>query len=516
VIDKPASVEPQSNAALLNNSEPILKIIGMRKDFPGVQALKGVNIEIFPGEVHCWVGENGAGKSTLIKILAGAYDRSEGSIELNGDPVSFKNPTESHLAGLSFIFQELSVVNTLSVADNILLGNEIHRGPSLSRKSSNLRSKLLLDRIGFPEIDPKKLVGKLSTAQKQAVMIARAIHLDSKIIFMDEPTASLDRAEVIQLFKVIEMIKMDGKSIVYVSHRLDEVNEIADRVTVLKDGLVVANHLKGEFTPDQLVSEMVGREITETFPPKVDRRGDVVLSVKGISTDKIRDVTFDLHAGEIVGVAGLVGAGRTELLQALYGIDQIAEGLIYLDGAILTIRNTRDAINAGIALVPEDRRGQGIVARRSVEENLTLAWAGRVGRGIHWQRNGRTLTESFIERLRIKTSSVSQLIGNLSGGNQQKIVIARWLATKPKVLLLDEPTRGVDVGAKSELFWIMSELAASGVAILMVSSEISEILGLANRVLVMRGGSLVAELGGETTEEEILTLALTRERQEIQ
>jgi ABC-type sugar transport system ATPase subunit len=489
---------------------PALEARDVQKRFPGVRALKGVDVSVYSGEVHCWIGENGAGKSTLIKILGGAYSIDSGEVLIEGKPLIFRNPHEAQSAGLSFIFQELSVINSLSVADNILLGNEIRRGPLLARRSTILRAGLLLDRIGFSHIDPTLRVGFLSTAEKQAVMIARALHLDSRVIFMDEPTASLDRPEVARLFEVIATVKAEGRAIVFVSHRMNEISEIADRVTVFKDGAVVAIHSRGEFTQSQLVNEMVGREMSSTFPAKSRELGSVILSAQGISTSSVKDVSFDLRRGEVIGIAGLVGAGRTELLNALFGIDPIQSGSLTLEGRRLTLKNCRDAIDAGFAMVPEDRRGQGIIARRSVEENLTLAWAGRIDRSLRWKSRGRKLARSFVERLRVKTFGLDQLIGNLSGGNQQKVVVARWLAIKPKVLLLDEPTKGVDVGAKSELFWIMDELVREGVSIVMVSSELTEILGMADRVLVMHEGFLVAELPGDTTEQEIMQAALVR------
>lgn len=491
-----------------DSSAPLLEVEGIEKSFPGVQALIDVDVTIAKGEIHGWIGENGAGKSTLIKTLAGVHRQDRGTIKVAGDYVSFSSPLDAQHAGLSFIFQELSVVDGLSVADNIMLGNELSRGPVVQVRESRELARTLLARIGFDHIEPGGLVARLSTAEKQAVMVARALKLDAQIIFMDESTAALDNEEVSRLFAVLRGLRDEGRSVVFVSHRLHEIKELADRVTIFKDGRHVATRGVSEIEIDEMVKLMVGRELAQSFPAKDRTREHVVLNAKALSTAKLRHLDLTVHSGEVVGIAGLVGAGRTEALRALFGLDQIETGQLTVKGKRVRWRHCRDAIAARIAFVPEDRRGQGIIALRSVEENLTLTWAGRFS-GRAWRKSSSEVSRRFVTELRIKTPSIGQRIGLLSGGNQQKVVVARWLAVEPQILLLDEPTKGIDVGAKSEIYRLVDSLARHGLAVVLVSSELPELLGLCDRIVVMHEGRSVGELPGDCTEEDVIAMAMT-------
>lgn len=494
----------ERNASLVR---PLLEINQVAKRFPGVLALDGVSLEILPGEVHCWIGENGAGKSTLVKILAGGLSPDTGEIRISGEVTSIESPHQAQKLGLSFIFQELSVVNGLTVADNILLGNELSHGPVVMPRASADRAAELLVRIGFGYLDPKRKVGQLTTAEKQAVMVARALNIDAKIIFMDETTSTLDRDEVAQLFSVIKSLKAEGRSIVFISHRLNEITTIADRITVFKDGRIVGTYVAPELSENDMIRLMVGRDIEHAFPPKTREFGELVMEVEHVSTANVQRVDLEIHAGKITGVAGLVGSGRTELLSALFGLDSITSGCLRYQGEVQNFRTCRDAIRKGIGLVPEDRRGQGIIALRSVEENITITWTmGNVLRT--WKRDAGLLARDFVSNLRIRTPSITKQIGQLSGGNQQKCVVARWLAVKPTVLLLDEPTRGIDVGAKAEMYQIIDQLARQGMAVVIVSSDLPELLGLADEIAVMREGHFMGILDGDSTEEEVMGLAM--------
>ncbi len=489
----------------------VVSVRNVSMSYPGVRALREVSIDILPGEVHCWVGENGAGKSTLIRVLAGAQQPELGCIVVNGELAELSNPHVAIRMGMSFILQELSVVDGLSVADNILLGNEIKRGPSVRVADTRARAHELLDRIGFGFVDVRLPVRALSIAEKQAVMIARALHLDAKVLFLDETTATLDNEEVARLFEVMRGLRAEGRSLVFVSHRLHEVEQIADRVSVFKDGTIVATLSGAEITQSAMVRFMVGRDIGDMFPSKLRDKGEQVLVARLLSTDSVHDVELSVRRGEILGIAGLVGSGRTELLRALFGLDPLRSGSLTVHGVPAVFRSPRDAIRSGLALVPEDRRSQGIVALRSVEENVTLSWMTRQRRRLRWRAEGRRMAADLVEELRIKTPSLHQLVGLLSGGNQQKVVIARWLSIRPDVLLLDEPTRGIDVGAKAEIYKLIDKLARDGMAVVVVSSELPEILGLSNNVLVMHGGRAVAHLSGDTSEEEIIRFAMATE-----
>ena len=488
-------------------ARPILEVESVSKRFPGVLALSEVSVSIEPGEVHCWIGENGAGKSTLIKILAGGQLSDQGTIKIAGQTVSIASPHIAQKFGLSFIFQELNVVSGLSVADNIFLGNELSNGPVVRKAFSESKAREILERIGFGYLDPATKVGKLTTAEKQAVMVGRALSIDAKIIFMDETTATLDKDEVDRIFKVIQAIKAEGRSVVFVSHRLNEISAIADRITVFKDGSIVGTYLSKDLPIKSMIRLMVGRDIANIFPIKERQIGGTILEASNLATKNIRNVNLRISAGKVTGIAGLVGSGRTELLNALFGLDSVTHGSISYKGNLVNFRNCRDAIRLGIGMVPEDRRGQGIIALRSVEENISITWALR-SPGRNWRVKSKELAEGFVSTLGIRTPNIQKQIGLLSGGNQQKCILARWLSVSPNVLLLDEPTRGIDVGAKSEIYQIVDRLARNGMGVVIVSSDLIELLGLADEIAVMREGNFMGILPGNSTEEEVMTLAM--------
>lgn len=508
-MDNDSSVKPSQVIAEQpdNQKKLLVKLSGINKNFIGVKALQDVDFDLRAGEVHALIGENGAGKSTLVKVMAGVHQPDKGSIEVNGCKVVINNPHAAQELGLTFIFQELSVVNGLSVAENITLGREPSRGQFFDFKSARHDSHEVLSKIGFDYLDPTTMVGMLSVAEKQAVMIARALYLKANIIVMDEPTSPLDKDEVEDLFLLIRTLRDAGKGIIFVSHRMNEIFQIADRVTIFKDGKKVGTHDISEVNELDLVRMMVGRQVNVRFPPKARKPGKVALRVANLENKHIHGVSFELHEGEILAVAGLVGAGRTELLRAIFGVDKLWDGCITCNGENVNITSTKQAINEGIGLVPEDRRSQGIVSRQSVMANLSMIWSQYPR--LRWQKEKEeTLASRLVDQLSIKTPSLQQLIAYLSGGNQQKAVVGKWLAVKSKILLLDEPTRGIDVGAKIEIYNLINELALKGMAVVLVSSELPEVIGMADRILVMRGGYLVAELNGNATEEEIIAKSM--------
>ena len=493
-------------------ARPVLEARNIRKRFPGVLALDEVSITVFPGEVLAVVGENGAGKSTLMKILSGALQPDEGQILLDGRPVEFADPRQALELGIAIIYQELSTIDNLTVGENVLLGRLPHRTglpiavdwPEVWRRTAEL-----LERVGAP-LDPRTPMSRLSVAQKQMVEIARALSQNVRVLILDEPTSALSLQETEKLFEIIRGLQAKGVAVIYISHRLEEVFAIAQRVTVLRDGKLVGTLPIGEATREGLIRMMVGRDLGSLFAPEKGDPGPVRLEVRGLRrAGVLHDVSLTVRAGEIVGLAGLVGSGRTELARCLFGVDPYDSGEILLDGRPVTIRSPRDAVELGIGLVPEDRKLQGLVLILTVRENMTLPTLPRLARlGFPSRRRERALVGQYIERLRIRTPSPEQRVVNLSGGNQQKVVLARWLATNPKVLILDEPTRGIDVGAKAEVHAIVAQLAREGVGILMISSELPEILAMSHRVLVMRQGRIVAEFPhGEATEERILAAA---------
>jgi ABC-type sugar transport system ATPase subunit len=484
-------------------SSLLVRMHGISKNFTGVAALDRVDFELRPGEVHALIGENGAGKSTLVKILAGAHQPDNGTIEVNGRQVNINNPQDSQQAGIAFIFQELSVVNGLSVAENIMIGHEPRKGLFFDFQEARKGALQVLTQIGFENLNPDELVKSLSVAEKQGVMIARALYLNAQVVVMDEATSSLDGDEVDDLFEVINNLRSQGKSIIYVSHRMSEVFRIADRVTIFKDGKRVGTHRIQDVTERDLVRMMVGRQVNVRFPPKARIPGKVVLKVENLENKNLQNISFELREGEVLAIAGLVGSGRTELLRAIFGIDKLWDGRVNCDGQDIPITSAKQAIQSGIALVPEDRLNQGIVSRQSVSTNLAMIWT----QFPHLRRQVEkedSLAERLVQQLSIKTPTIQQIIAYLSGGNQQKVVVGKWLAIQSKILLLDEPTRGIDVGAKLEIYNLIDKLAKQKMAVILVSSELPEVCGMADRILVMRSGRIVGELSGDATEEEIM------------
>ncbi|BAY13089.1 sugar ABC transporter ATP-binding protein [Calothrix sp. NIES-2098] len=494
-------------------ANPVLEMQGITKRFHGVPALQNVNLTIYPGEVHALMGENGAGKSTLMKILAGAYIADEGEIRINGQPIKITDPATARQAGINLIYQELNVAPNLTVTENMFMGSELRRGQFLDRQGMEQEARQVLQSLGasFATTD---IVGTLSIAEQQQVEIARALKDKSRILVMDEPTAALSDRETERLFEVIRKLRDDGIAIIYISHRMEEVYALANRISVLRDGQYVGSLTRDEISPQRLVQMMVGRPMQDFYEHQ--RRtdfGPVVLAVRNITDGrKIEPASFEIHAGEILGLAGLVGAGRTELSRLIFGADRKTGGEVFLDGKRLEINNPSDAIAVGIGYVPEDRKDQGLFLEMSSRKNIALNRLKQDAKAgvVNWGSVNQIATDA-VENFHIRLANLEIRAVDLSGGNQQKLLLARWLAIKPKVLMLDEPTRGVDIGAKSEIYRIMSELAAHGIAILMVSSELPEIVGMSDRVLVMREGQIVGELDGslgkEITQEKIMHYA---------
>jgi ribose transport system ATP-binding protein len=492
---------------------PVLEMRGITKRFHGVPALQNVNLTIYPGEVHALMGENGAGKSTLMKILAGAYIADEGEIRINSQPIRITDPGVARQAGINLIYQELNVAPNLTVAENMFMGNELRRGQLLDREGMRHKAGQMLHTLGA-SFTPDDVVSSLSIAEQQQVEIARALKDNSRILVMDEPTAALSDRETEHLFDVIRKLRSDGIAIIYISHRMEEVYALANRVSVLRDGQYIGSLTRNEISPERLVQMMVGRPMQDFYEHQRQTNvGDVVLEVRNISDGrKVQPTNLILRAGEIVGLSGLVGAGRTELSRLIFGADPKVSGEVFLNGKKLEIHSPGDAIAAGIGYVPEDRKDQGLFLEMTSGKNIILNMLKQDSRAgvINWRSLGR-IARDAVEDFNIRLANLEIRAMDLSGGNQQKLLLARWLAIKPRVLLLDEPTRGVDIGAKSEIYRIVSDLAKQGVAILMVSSELAEIVGLSDRVLVMREGQLVGELGGTTgidiTQENIMAYA---------
>ncbi|TFC30255.1 sugar ABC transporter ATP-binding protein [Cryobacterium sp. TMT2-18-3] len=490
--------------------EPRLTLSGAVKAFGPVVALADGNIEILPGEIHALVGENGAGKSTLVKILAGLYRLDAGEFQVEGQPVSFRTVADSKGAGISVIYQEPTLFPDLTVAENIFIGRQPKgRLGLISRAAMRTAARDLFDQLGV-RIDPNRVAEGLSIADQQIIEIAKAISQGAMVLVMDEPTAALSGIEVERLFQVARNLRGQGAGILFISHRFDEVFALCDRITVMRDGRYIATHVTSTVTVDAIVHEMVGRDVGALFPKEVAPVGDTVLSVKGLGRAGLfADVTFDVKAGEVVALAGLVGAGRTEVARAVFGIDPYDRGTVEFLGQRLKAHSPKAAIDAGMGFVPEDRRKQGLVMDLSVGRNTALTLRDRVARfGIINGRAERAAAVEWSRRLQVKTSSQEYAASTLSGGNQQKVVLAKWLATDPKFLIVDEPTRGIDVGTKSEVHRLISDLANRGIAILMISSELPEVLGMADRVLVMHEGRITAELSrAEATPESIMHAA---------
>ncbi len=492
-------------------TQPRLQLVNISKSFPGVKAVQDVSLEAYPGEILALVGENGAGKTTLMNILTGAIQADEGRILLDGEPVHIASPSQALALGVTIIHQELALIPQLTVGQNIFLGREPRRLGGLFIDWGELynRARAELERLGL-RIPVDAQVADLPLAQQQLVEIAKALSYQARLIALDEPTSALTEREAETLFGLMRALKDQGVTLIYISHRLEEVFALADRIAVMRDGQLVGVRPAGEMTPDQVVSQMVGRELGEYYPRTRAPVGEVVLEACDLRRgNQINGVSFTLRKGEIVGVAGLVGAGRTELARLLFGADRLDAGEIRLEGEAVRIRSPLDAIHLGIGFVPEDRKQQGLFLGQSVRSNVAVSSFERFTTwGVVNYRRLTEMVRQMVEMLNLRTTGVGQRVRNLSGGNQQKVVIARWLSIRPKVLILDEPTRGVDVGAKAEIYALMNDLAKQGVGILMVSSELPEVLGVSDRILVMRDGRIVAEFDhAEATQDAIMRAA---------
>ena len=498
--------------AAIDTSLPALEMAGIGKRFPGVMALENVDLTLVPGKVHALMGENGAGKSTLIKIMAGVYSRDAGTIRMQGRDVEIKSPRDSLKQGIKVVFQEIALISEFTVAENIFLeGYPTGKGGSIDWKKIRADAAALFHRIGF-NVDPAARTGSLPVSQQQMVEIARALAHEARVVVMDEPTSSLTPNEVALLFKVIRRLAALGIAVVYVSHKLDEVFEIADTVTVLRDGRHISTKPIGEHTNDTLIQDMIGRRIDNLFPRQRGAAGtSVALSVEGLSTArKLKDVSFEARAGEVLGFFGLMGAGRTELAKAIVGYDPITAGTIRIDGQVLSPHNTTSGVRLGIGLLTEDRKSEGLMGDLPVYQNASLASLKRFAKmGFVDTASERAAVQDYVDRFRVKTPSLFQQIKNLSGGNQQKVLISRWLMRGLKVIVVDEPTRGIDVGAKSEIFALIDRLAGEGLAVVMMTSEMPELLGLADRVAVMAEGRISATFSrADATQERILNAAI--------
>ncbi|HEY3726228.1 MAG TPA: sugar ABC transporter ATP-binding protein [Solirubrobacteraceae bacterium] len=493
--------------------ESLVEIRGVSKRFPGVQALDDVSLDIRPGEVHAVAGENGAGKSTLMKLLSQLEKPSDGTIVVEGEPMRFRSPRHAQRLGIAMVHQEFALAPHLTVAENLALGRERTHVGLIVRGSEKRNARELLERVGL-KVDPSRKVSALSVAEQQRVEIAKALAVDAKLVIMDEPTATLTEGEIDDLFGLIEQLKSEGIAIFYISHRLEEVVRIADRVTVMRDGEVVETLNKGDVDESRLITLMVGREIDNLYPKQECEIGDPILRVEGVTRPGVlRDCSFEVRSGEILGFAGVVGAGRTELARAVFAADPISAGRIELDGKELSLKSPRGAVAAGIGYLTEDRKGEGLAMQLSVQQNITLA---RIpGSGIWIDRRAeRRSAERRTEELDIRTPSLHRAVEALSGGTQQKVVVAKWLETEARVLFFDEPTRGIDVGAKAEMFKLMGELASRGHAIVLISSYLPELTNMCDRIIVVRDGQTVGELSREEFDEErIMALASGAERE---
>jgi ribose transport system ATP-binding protein len=495
----------------VDTTAPVLEVRNLAKQYPGVRALDGVDFDVLAGEVHCLLGPNGAGKSTLIKCVSGAVEPSEGEILVSGEPLRVGAPAASLARGVATIYQELDLVEDLTVAESVFLGHEPHRGPLLDRDKMRTETAELLRRLDHEGISPRARVRSLRPAAQQVVSIARALSYRVRLLIMDEPSAILDDHEIETLFGVVRRLTAEGVGVVYISHRLDEIPRIGDRVTVLSDGRTVASGLPADTAHDTLVERMVGRKVGQLYPARPKGGDEPLLEVRELTRHPdVRGVSFQVRAGEVLGIGGLVGAGRTELLRLIYGLDRPDAGEVFVEGRRLPAGRTARAIDAGLGLAPEDRKSQGLLLDWSLAKNVSLPDIARFVRGalIDGQAERRAVQEQLRE-LNTVPDDPDRIVRELSGGNQQKVVLARWLLRHCRVLLLDEPTRGVDVGAKSEIYRLVADLADSGLGVVMVSSELEELAGMCTRVLVMREGELVAEVdGAEATELELLRHAV--------
>jgi rhamnose transport system ATP-binding protein len=490
---------------------PVLELKDLQKSFGSVVALRSGTIALRPNSIHALVGENGAGKSTLVKIIAGLYQKDEGLFQLNGVDVDFKTTAESKAAGIAVIYQEPTLFPDLSVTENIFMGRQpTGRYGRIDRKAMREEVVSLFSRLGV-RMSPDRRAEGLSIADQQVIEIAKAISLDATVLVMDEPTAALSGVEVDRLFEIARSLRDEGRALVFISHRFDEVFSLCDTITVMRDGEYISTTAIADTDVDTIVREMVGRDITDLFPKQETVIGDVLLDVSNISSPGVfHNISLTVRSGEIVGLAGLVGAGRSEVARAIFGVDGYRSGRITLAGKVVPSSKPVTSMEMGLALVPEDRRKQGLVLDTSVSGNITLSIRKQLSKfGILTAGMENAAARVWASRLEVKTSALSTIAGTLSGGNQQKVVLGKWLATNPRVLIIDEPTRGIDVGTKAEVHRLLSELASQGMGILMISSELPEILGMADRVLVMREGRITSEMGRSTATSENVMLAAT-------
>ena len=498
-------------------NEVIVRMEHITKTFPGVKALDDVHFELRAGEVMALLGENGAGKSTLMKILSGVYTRDGGEMEIFGKSHGNLTPKGAQALGVAIIHQELNMCRHLSIAENMFLGREKTRLGTLSQREMEAEASNALEELGI-DLDPRQVVGELPVSKQQMVEIAKALSTNAKILIMDEPTSSLTSREIDDLFRIIRDLKAKGCGIVYISHRLEELQYIVDRVTIMRDGQFVTSGRFQDMTMDEIIANMVGREIKEKFPRVQCKKGKCVFEARGLNAGRmVRDVSFQLYEGEIVGFAGLMGAGRTETTRAIFGVDPKESGRLFLDGREVSIRSVEDAIRNGIVLAPEDRKKDGLCTKLSMRENIALPNLDIIcdKAGVVRKRREEQMCNEAIANLRIKTAGLDSDAATLSGGNQQKVVVAKWLARNSRVVMFDEPTRGIDVAAKVEIYHLMNRLKQQGIAVMFVSSEMPEVMGIADRIIVMCDGRITGEIGsGEATQEKILTLA-TRFEQKI-
>lgn len=489
----------------------LLEMRDIVKNFPGVQALKGVDFRIASGEIVALVGENGAGKSTLMKILTGVHQMDQGEILINNKNVSMPTTLAAIEAGISMIYQELNLLPNLSIAENIFLGRERQRGGFIDRTRLHEEAEKFVHTVGL-KIDTKTPIAKLSTAQRQMIEVAKALSLDARLIIMDEPTSSLTDSETSTLFRIIADLKRRNVAVIFISHRMKEIFDVADRISVMRDGEMVTTLDTQTTNTSEVIQHMVGREIDDVFAKEEAEITNTALEVNDLSTkDFLRDISFHVRKGEILGFAGLVGSGRSEVMRAVFGIDKRETGIIKIEGKEVQIHNTRDALRNKIGFLPEDRKEQALVLPMTIRENITLACLDALSK-FHFlkKREERRTSEEYVQRLNVRTYGIEQIVANLSGGNQQKVVIGKWIATNSRILILDEPTRGIDVGSKKEIHSLMSKLARDGVAIIMISSELPEILGMSDRIVVMHEGRITGELTrDEANQESIMKLAIS-------
>ena len=495
----------------------LVQMKNISKSFSGTKVLKGVNLELGHGEILALLGENGAGKSTLMKILSGIYSKDSGEIYLDGELCHFQNPKEAQNKGVAIIHQEMNLCNDLSVSENIFLGREVMEGLSLNHKKMDEEAQKILDDLGI-SMKSTELAGDLKVSEQQMVEIAKALSQDAKVLIMDEPTSALSRKEIEDLFRVIRKLRDEGRGIIYISHRLDELRAIVDKVSILRDGEnVISGDLK-DFSIDDIIRHMVGREIQDKFPRILCEKGKEILRVESLNAGpKVRDISFSLYEGEILGIAGLMGAGRTEMTRALFGVDEKTSGKIYLFGEEVKANSPKDSIELGMALIPEDRRKDGLCTDLSIRENISLPNLDSMKNslGVLSKDLELKISEDTIKSLNVKAKDREMISKNLSGGNQQKVVLGKWLVRNPKVILFDEPTRGIDIGAKVEIYQIMNELKKKGVGVLFISSEMEEVLGMSDRILIFCDGRITGELSREEANQENILKFATKYEEKV-